>query len=941
MYETLVLIHFVCLILCMGLLMVSIAIRNSESQKYLVLITISVTVNAFGYFGAILANTPEAAIICDKIQIFGLIFVNTFMVFFIAKCCNYTISIWFRYFLLFFDFFACILIVTYDYHVFFYRSIEFIETGLYPHIDGRMGYGEAVLMLFNLFLIIYQLIILFNFYNSKVFKSDKGMRKILLIPFTYVLPLFSCVYKMVGMNKIYSFVPYTFSMVVSLIYFSVLVYKFRFSDSEEVAKEDIIQNIDEGFVVIDIAGNLLFANRKAYSIFPTLHLENKRKQVISDIFKENKKKIELDNRIYFVSVVPFYNQKILKGYNIWLFDKTDEKEFTEKLVELKEEAENASRAKTIFLANMSHEIRTPMNAILGTTEILLREDLPEEQYGHVQSIKEAGIMLMSIINDILDFSKIEAGKMEDTPENYKFAPFLKNITNQVNETLNSKGIEFNISVKDSIPSVLRGDDTHVRQIIMNFLSNAVKYTKEGHISFDVDWKLESGNICRLIFTVEDSGCGIPKENIDTLFDSFARADLIKNRTIEGTGLGLAIAKKMIEGMNGEVSVTSEYGKGSVFTFSLCQQIVSFIPVGNFQKVSVMPEKEEEEDNFVAPMARILAVDDNATNRKVIEGLLTTYGIKADVVASGEECLKKLETNSYHLIFMDHMMPIMDGIETTAHIRRLEDKDKRNIPIVALTANAIKGSKDIFLNNGFQDYLTKPMDMRALEKILKKYIPHEMIQYINTENPEAAPGKEIVIPNVDVERGLSNYGNSRSQYFNILKYIYDDGAEQIERMQDQIDAMDSERLSFEVHALKGLADGIGADELRDMAKAIESEIKEGETPSPEETGKLLYEYELLLANIKFTLTENGISLSDEIVITEEPLSEEKKEEALKSILFSLDMLEQNKAEEEIRKVLETGMDITVRSELEVARRDIKDFEYENAKRHILKAMGGIK
>ncbi|MCQ2517909.1 MAG: ATP-binding protein [Lachnospiraceae bacterium] len=483
---------------------------------------------------------------------------------------------------------------------------------------------------------------------------------------------------------------------------------------------------------------------------------------------------------------------------------------------------------------------------------------------------------------------------------------------------------------------MKGDETQVRQIFLNILNNSVKYTSTGYVALTVDWEIEQGR-ADISVSVEDSGFGIPEENLENLFDSFQRADLIRNRTIEGTGLGLAITKKLIEGMDGDIKVQSIYGEGTVFYFHILQEIGSYEPVGNIDDYGVIDD--DESDSFIAPEAKVLAVDDNSTNRKVIKGILGMYQIEADTAASGEECLKLIQSKKYNLIFMDQMMPIMDGIETTAKISNLPDKELKNIPIIALTANAVKGSKEMFLSKGFQDYISKPMDMSVLERILIRYIPKEYITYVDRNNPNVTLGEAITIPDVDVDRGMSNYGNSRNQYVQMLKFIFDDGPTQMMRMKRQIEDARIGDYAFEVHALKGLMDGIGADKLRDMAKAQETAANAGDEATVIENADALFrDYEMLIANIKYVLTEKGIPLSDVIEITKKSLSEEDFRSKLTAISLSLDMLEQNKAETRIKEVLETEMDIAVRSELEVARREIKEFEYENAKKHIIKILG---
>ena len=331
------------------------------------------------------------------------------------------------------------------------------------------------------------------------------------------------------------------------------------------------------------------------------------------------------------------------------------------------------------------------------------------------------------------------------------------------------------------------------------------------------------------------------------------------------------------------------------------------------------------------MAKVLAVDDNVTNIKVIQGILSMYQIRVDTATSGQECLEKLAKNHYHLILMDQMMPIMDGIETTHKIRELPDKDIRNIPIIALTANAIRGAREMFLENGFQDYISKPMDISILEKILRKYLPNEFIHLVDKKNPKISLGKPIAIPQVDVEAGIENYGNSRQRYIQILRYIYDDGEEQIVRMKKQVREKRYDDYLFEVHALKGLAKGIGAMELSENAKAQEMAAREKNYQVITDGAEHLFEqYQMLLANIKFVFQDNGIALTEEVKVQDVELTPSEYTAQLLSMMGSLDMLEQQEAEKKVNNMLSFRMDESKRNLLEEVKRCIKNFDYEEAK-----------
>jgi signal transduction histidine kinase/CheY-like chemotaxis protein len=425
------------------------------------------------------------------------------------------------------------------------------------------------------------------------------------------------------------------------------------------------------------------------------------------------------------------------------------------------QSENANRAKSQFLSAMSHEIRTPMNAVIGISELVLRENISPRVQDYIGQIKQAGAGLLAIINDILDFSKIESGKMEVHSAKYALPSILNDVITIIGIRLHEKSLEFKVDVDSSLPYLLFGDEIRIRQILLNLLNNAVKYTKEGYIEFKVSGKITGKESIDIKFEISDSGIGIKEEDLKKIFGDFVRFDIDKNRSIEGTGLGLAITYNLCRLMGGNVSVTSVYGKGSTFAVVLPQKILDARPIGGSGGEPWHPASAEAaayENNlskqadsdvlFTAPDARILIVDDVSINLLVAEGLLAPYKMQIDCCTGGAEAISLMEKNRYDLVLMDHLMPEMNGIETTARIRTLEaqaadgslhsQSEKMNkerekhkpqgslsrIPVVALTADAIVGMKEMFLENGFDDYLSKPIEISAMHAIIKKWIPKE-------------------------------------------------------------------------------------------------------------------------------------------------------------------------------------------------------------------------
>ncbi|GHS92648.1 hypothetical protein FACS1894139_11940 [Planctomycetales bacterium] len=393
----------------------------------------------------------------------------------------------------------------------------------------------------------------------------------------------------------------------------------------------------------------------------------------------------------------------------------------QELVVLNRAAQAASAAKSSFLAQMSHEIRTPMNAIIGMSELARRDYGTPSGLEHIGDIQQAGANLLAIINDILDFSKIEAGGLAVNCAPYEIASVFNDARHIIASRIGEKNLEFTCSIAPEIPARLLGDAVRVRQILLNLLSNAVKYTPQGFVKFFADCEFIDAASVRLTFIVDDSGIGIKPEDLPALFGEFKRLDGSRNANIEGTGLGLSIARNLCRAMGGEITVTSEYRSGSTFTATIMQKYEDRRPLGDIANAGVAPANSADAVRFLAPTARVLVVDDIATNLKVANGLLADYQMQIDTCLSGEDAVALARKNEYDVIFMDHMMPEMDGIEATKLIRELGER-WRNLPIIALTANAVGGMREMFLASGFNDFLSKPIDTEKLNALLEQWLP---------------------------------------------------------------------------------------------------------------------------------------------------------------------------------------------------------------------------
>ena len=521
-------------------------------------------------------------------------------------------------------------------------------------------------------------------------------------------------------------------------------------------------------------------------------------------------------------------------------------------------AESANHAKSDFLANMSHEIRTPINAVLGMNEMILREDQRAQELAksdsaevmetlrnigvYANDVKNAGHNLLAIINDILDFSKIEAGKMDITEAPYQLSSLLNDLNNMILFKAQDKRLDFKIDVDRTLPDDLYGDEVRVRQILTNILGNAVKYTEKGSVRLTLRGEEQGDGTILLKAEVCDTGIGIRPEDKEKLFTKFQRLEMERNSTVEGTGLGLVITQRLLDMMGGTISVESEYGKGSVFTVTIPQRIVSNVSVGNFQErfETNMQKGGAYKESFRAPSAKVLVVDDTRINLAVVSNLLKSTLMQIDTSLSGAEAVKKAEDTEYDLILMDQRMPEMDGTEALHKIREISGGKNKKTPVICLTADAVIGAKERYLSEGFSDYLTKPIDSFALEKMLRKYLPESKIELVKEDiKPEetSVEKKEDEISDsfnvlraagVDPSEGLQYTNNDESFYRSLLIEYAVSYPEKTEKIKESFSAENWKEYGVYVHALKSTSKMIGAMELSDLAAKLEEAAAKSDT-----------------------------------------------------------------------------------------------------------------
>lgn len=508
----------------------------------------------------------------------------------------------------------------------------------------------------------------------------------------------------------------------------------------------------------------------------------------------------------------------------------------------KQQALQASESKGRFLANMSHEIRTPIHAVLGMNAMILRESRESQIKEYALDIQNAGQTLLSLINDILDLSKIESGKLEILPVEYDFSSLIHDVVNMIEMKARDKGLALNLSVDRKLPSRLWGDDVRIRQILVNLMTNAVKYTETGSVTLVVKADVQ-GDLAYVTFQIQDTGIGIREEDIGKLFQEFQRIEEQRNRAIEGTGLGMNITMQLLEKMGSRLQVESVYGEGSVFSFTLEQKVISHEPIGDLeQRIKNQAAAYSYQVMFTAPEARLLLVDDNAVNRRVFAQLLKETQIQIDEAAGGKECLELVQKKAYDLIFLDHMMPDLDGIAVLHKMREWQDYPCHSTPVIALTANAVTGAREMYLKEGFQGFLSKPANPEKMERMIMELLPEEKV--IRGEKEPVLFGEEIkeekeeaVLPELE---GIDwNYAKLYCRDAAILKDTVNQFCQTMEAEADKLGHFlellgkskepDSEALSqfrIKVHSMKNSAAMIGAVSLAGVARMLEYAARDG-------------------------------------------------------------------------------------------------------------------
>lgn len=764
---------------------------------------------------------------------------------FMIRWKNIKIPQWVIHLLLVLNMGFYVMIATVDYHHLYYK-----DYWLAPSKANLNGYTLEispapmyyVYMAFLLAEIMTTIGIIISSYCSQRSMPNKGKIHFLMIA-AMLSPMLLLSLRILKILK--GDDPTPLGILLSCIFMSIAVVKYGLFDPVKNAKNYIIDNLKEAVIVTDADHRFLFLNSMADKIITSINKEQgySTDDKIYAFIQGSQDFFDWKDRHYQVEETVLKDNELIQGYMMTIVDVTKIIEQNHLMKRLVLQTEDANRAKTNFVSNMSHEIRTPMNSIVGITEILLRSRHSPKEQEYLLNIQSSGRVLLTIINDVLDCSKMEAGKMQLFDEPYDTCSLFHDLRISMENRIGHSGLELIYDIDQDIPCKLKGDMGRIRQVIINLVNNAIKYTEKGSVRFSVHVRQKNTDKVMLYYEVADTGIGIRKEDQKILFDAFQRVEMDRNRYVEGTGLGLTISQNLVNMMGGVIEVESEYGKGSRFFFTIEQTIIDPTPVSavnyNGQKDNVT--EKEAECLFIAPEAHILLVDDNELNLVVAKELLKPLRMQIDTAENGLQAVKMVRGSQYDLVLMDHMMPVMDGIEAAKAIRALPEDKYQKLPIIALTANAMVDARKEFLNAGMNGFVAKPIDFARICNQLKLWLPKDLVRDVPKEEAKKLLADDLSdreIQPEDPQMGFSfeegvKHCGLKAALMKTIRIFYrtiDSKANKIEQCLKE--GLISDYV-IEIHALKSSALLIGAVPLSEAAKELEDYGKQGKTEVLEE------------------------------------------------------------------------------------------------------------
>ncbi len=700
---------------------------KNQIYAYIYILCVSMLVSAYGYLLNLTTYTLDGQFATHLVVWAGRVFTVVSSWRFTLRLCKRELPRLLKNLDMIIATLAMALVTTTRITGLFYSSIRLGENAPWPYLVYDRGYAYYIWDLICLAMVI----LCIYFYTSALVKEkDPNKRKqFIMLSIGLSIEIFVGLLSMLPAGRYYDFNQPGF--LASSVIMVIAIIRYNLGDIEATTKEYMFDKLTSGVIAVESNGEIAYYNKTAENIFP--EIKEHPEQALNRI----RNTLKVGNPVFYKDQVFSPEEKDIGDERklVVFYDSTTHYKHITELEEQRKIAEEANRAKTDFLASMSHEIRTPINTVLGMDEMILRESTDPSVTDYALDIQRAGSALLSIVNDILDLNKIESGKMEIVPVTYDVAGLLYDASNMIRFRTDEKGLSFKVCISPDIPSKLVGDDIRIRQVLVNLLTNAVKYTKSGSVWFRVSLvNIEyapdgSGEYATLYFEVEDTGIGIKPEDRERLFSTFDRIEPERNRNIEGTGLGVPITTRLLNLMDTTLNVQSEYGKGSIFSFVLRQRIKDSTPIGDFEKniEKHTPHSHSYTESFIAPSAHILLVDDNSMNRKVFVSLLKKTEIKITEAENGPEAINLASSQFFDIIFMDHMMPDMDGVVAMRRIRAIKDGPCANTPIIVLTANAIAGAKEAYIKEGFDGFLSKPVTPDKLESLIKHTLPESKLE----------------------------------------------------------------------------------------------------------------------------------------------------------------------------------------------------------------------
>ncbi len=913
---------------------------GSREQKLMQIFLMGSLIQNAGYLLELTSPTLEAAVTAVKIQYLGSLVIPITYCFFMFSYCFEKAPVKLLKLIEIIDLITLGLVFTCDRHTLFYRSIDWLQTPQgHKYLHLEYGPGYLLFMIFGT--IIPYSLTLFALVRVCLKKpdyaADRKYKLILGLSFLPVIVLCSYVMKL---SSVFDLTPFVLGIILSSVV--ILIWSRKVYDFSSLASGILLDNMNDGVIAIDKHKRIVSYNPAAAVIFHDLipqtigkHIEelNGFPQDILD--DDSREEFSLNDRFYqgHVQQIPDkYGEK--KGYVILILDVTETRNYIEEIKQVREQAEQANIAKSAFLANMSHEIRTPMNAIVGLSDIIMEESKGRKVYAYACDIKSSSRNLLALINDILDLSKVEAGKMNLVYSEYHLKTLVTEVLNMMDIVASQHGLMLMSEFDMSIPCRYLGDEGRIKQILINLLNNALKFTKKGHVKISVTGMPgEVYNTERLVFRVEDTGCGIREEDLEKIFENFRQLDSKRNRSVEGTGLGLSITRHLAELMGGSVKVESVFGEGSTFIVDILQKIVDSRLLSDVPEDEI--QKEQPMEPFTTKNCKVLVVDDNMINRKVARSLLQVYDLEITEAESGMEAIQFVKGTLYDIIFMDHMMPGMDGIETVQRIRS-ECGENGTLPIIiALTANAMEGVREAFLSNGFQDFLTKPIDRRTLHMILLKWIPEEKqtkgggwIKNLQASNNNLLKLQDIIIEGIDTDEVADHSSVGSQEFIELLNLYCLDGKRKLEVLRDLWEEKDYKAYGIEVHALKSASANVGAIRISKRAKEQEKAVKREDYAFVDSHAeKLLAEYEEQLEHI-----QNYLETKHKSEHKKKKEKDIQKPELLQEIKTALNSLENFRSKDcahKIEELLEYRLESSIETALEKTREQLKLYEDDAA------------